>query len=149
MNLTSGHGSTSAGIGRGLGEDLGENGHGDDHGNANGESHEAPLLGPPPPPPPPPPMTHAEMMAEMLDARCESARALEMLAHAIGGFTRGGPCGNGGNRGGAHGPERPFSYQNFLGTHPPMFTPTAEPLETKHWLHILEQEFQLLNVMDE
>ena len=65
---------------RGLGEDQGENGRGEDNGNVNGESHEAPLLGPPPPPPPLPPMTHAKMMAEMLAARRESARALEMLA---------------------------------------------------------------------
>ena len=80
MNLRSGRGSTSAGMGRGLGEDHGKNGRGDDHGNANGESHEAPFLGPPPPPPPPPPMTDAEMMAEMLAAHRKSARALEMLA---------------------------------------------------------------------
>ena len=132
MNLRSGHGSTSAGTGRGLGEDQGENGRGDDHGNANGESHEAPLLGPPPPPPPPSSVTHAEMMAEMLAAHRESARALEMLAQAIGGFARGGPSGNGGNRGGAHGPKRPYSYQDFLGTHPPMFTPTAKPLDVEH-----------------
>ena len=80
MNLRSGHGSTSARMGRGLGEDQGENGRGDDHGNANEESHEAPFLGPPPPPPPTPLMTHAKMMAEMLAARHELACALEMLA---------------------------------------------------------------------
>ena len=110
MNLRSGHGRTSAGIGRGLGEDQGKNGHGDHHGNANRESHEALFLGPPLPPPPPPPMTHAEMMAEMLAAHRESAHALEMLAQAIGGFACGGPDGNVRNRGGARGPERPCSY---------------------------------------
>ena len=120
-------------MGRGLGEDQGKNGRGDDNGNANGESHEAPLLGlPPPPPPPPPQKTHVEMMAKMLAARRESARALEMLAQAIGGFARGGPDGNGGNGGGARGPERPYSYQDFLGTHPPTFMPTAEPLDVEH-----------------
>ena len=77
MNLRSGRGSTSARMGRGLCEGQGESGRGNE--NVNGESHEAPLLAPPPPPPPPP-MTHVEMMAEMLAARCESARALEMLA---------------------------------------------------------------------
>ena len=119
MNLRSGRGSTSAGIGRGLGKDQGKNGRGDDHGNANGESHEAPFLGPPPPPPPPPPMTHADMMAEMLATSRELACALEMLVQAICGFVRGGPSGNGGNGGGAHGPKRPCSYQDFLGTpHP-------------------------------
>ena len=131
MNLRSGCGSTSAGTSHGLGEDQGKNGHGDDYGNANGESHEAPLLGPPPLPPPPPPMTHAEMMAEILVAHRESARALEMLAQAIGGFARGVLGGNGGNGGGAHDLERPCSYQDFLGTHPPTFTPTAKPLDVE------------------
>ena len=67
MNLRSGRGSTSAGA------DLGDNGRGEGIDNTNGESHEAPLLAPPPPPPS---MTHAEMLV----ARRESARALEMLA---------------------------------------------------------------------
>jgi hypothetical protein len=49
-------------------------------------------------------------MAEVLVARRETARALEMMAYAIGGLTRGGPGGNGGNGGGAHGLERPYSY---------------------------------------
>ena len=75
MNLRSGHGSTSVGMGRGLGEDQGENSRGEDNGHTNGDSHEAPLLAPPPPPPPPP-MTHVEMLA----ARRESTCALEMLA---------------------------------------------------------------------
>ena len=73
MNLRSGRGSTSAGA------NLGDNGRGEGIGNTNGESHEAPLLAPPSPPPPPP-ITHAEMIAEMLAAWRESARALEMLA---------------------------------------------------------------------
>ena len=123
-------------MGRGLGEDLGENGRGDDHVNANGESH-----GPSPPPPPPPSMTHTEMMAEMLAARCESARALEMMEQAIGGFARGGPSGNGGNGGSACGLERPCSYPDFLETHLPTFTPTVEPLNMEYWLRILEQKF--------
>ena len=33
--------------------------------------------------------------------------------------------------------------------HPPMFTLTAEPLDTEHWLHILELKFQLLTVTEE
>ena len=72
-----------------------------------------------------------------------------MLAQAIGAFARGGPGGNGENGGGAYGPERPYSYQDFLGTHPSTFTPIAEPLDAEHWLRILEQKFQLLNVTDE
>jgi len=77
-------------------------------------------------------MTHAKMRAEMLAARHESARALEILAQTIGGFAHGGPGGNGRNGGGAHGPERPYSYKDFLGTHPPTFMPTAKPLDVKH-----------------
>ena len=103
MNLRSGRGSTSAGA------DQGDNGRGEDIGNTNGDSHEAPLLAPPPPPPPPL-MTHAEMMAEMLAARHESAHALEMLAQAIGGFAHGGPSGNSGNRGGSRAPVESCSY---------------------------------------
>ena len=124
MNLRSSPGSTSAGV------DQGDNGSGEDNDNTNGDSHEAPLMAPPPPPPPP--MTHAEMMAEMLAARCESAYALEMLAQAIGGFARGGHGGNGGNRGGVRGPKGPCSYQDFLKMHPPTFTLTTEPLDAEH-----------------
>ena len=101
MNLRSGRGSTSAGA------DPGDNGRGEDIGNTNGDIHEAPLLAPSPLPPP---MTHAEMMAKMMAAWRVSARALEMLAQAIGGFAHGGHGGNGGNGGGAHGPEGPCSY---------------------------------------
>ena len=108
MNLRSRRGSTSAGAGHGLDEGQGESVRANEHGN--GESHEAPLLAPPPPPPPPPPMTHAEMMVEMMAARRESARAMELLAQAIDGFTRGGHGGNGGNGGGARGPVGPCSY---------------------------------------
>ena len=85
--------------------DSGDNDRSEGIGNTNGESHEAPLLAPPLPSPPT--MTHAEMMAEMLAARCESAYALEMLAQAIGGFACGGHGGNGGNGGGSRGPKGP------------------------------------------
>jgi hypothetical protein len=30
-----------------------------------------------------------------------------------------------------------------------MFTPTAEPLDTEHWLRVLQQKFLLLTVTDE
>ena len=144
MNLRSGHGSTSAGAGHGLGEGQGESGQANEHG---GESHEAPLLAPPPPSPPP--MTHVEMMVELMAARRESARAMELMAQAVAGFARGGHGGNGGNGGGAHRPEGPSSYQDFLKTQPPNFTLIDEPLDAEHWLRILEQKLLLLNVADE
>jgi hypothetical protein len=71
------------------------------------------------------------------------------MAQAVGGLARGGPGGNGRNGGGARGLERPYSYQDFLKTNPPTFTPTAEPLDAEHWLRVLEQKFLLLTVTDE
>ena len=96
----------------------------------NGESHGAPVLAPPPPSLPP--MTHAEMMVELLVAHQESARAMDIMAQAVVGLARGGPGGNGGNGGGARYPEEPSSYQDFLKTHPPTFTPSDEPLDAEH-----------------
>ena len=109
MNLRSRRGSSSAGAAHGLGEGQGESGWAHE---PNGESHGAPLLAPHPfpSPPPPPPMTHAEMMVELMAARRELARAMELMAQAVAGFVRGGHGGNGGNGGGAHSPEGPYSY---------------------------------------
>jgi hypothetical protein len=98
MNLRSGrgaagsvHGSTSAGAGRD------PEGRDPENGRENvGESHDAPCLAPLPPPPPPL-MTQAEMMAELLASRRETARALELMAQAVGGLAHGGPGGNGGD----------------------------------------------------
>jgi hypothetical protein len=94
-------------------------------------------------------MSPAEMMAEMLATRQETARVLQMMAQALGGFARGGHGGNGRNGGAARGLERPYSYQDFLKTNPPTFTPTMEPLDAEHWLRVLEQKFLLLTVTDE
>ena len=93
MNLRSRHGSTSAGAAHDLGEGQGESDRANEHGN--GESQEAPLLPPHPFSPPPLPMTHAEMMAELMATRRESARAMELMAQAIASFARGGHGGNG------------------------------------------------------
>ena len=87
-------------------------------------------------------------MAELMAARRKSARAMELMAQAIAGFAHGGHGGNGGNGDGACHPDGPSSYQDFLKTHPPTFTPTDEPLDAEHWLRILEQKFLLLNVTD-
>jgi len=94
-------------------------------------------------------MTHAEMKVELLAARRESARAMEIMAQAVASFARGGHEGNGGNGGGARRPDGPSSYQDFLKTHPPTFTPIDEPQDAEHWPRILEQKFLLLEVADE
>ena len=94
-------------------------------------------------------MTHAKMLAELLATRRESARAMDIMAQAVAGLAHGGHGGNGGNGGGAHHPEGPSSYQDFLKTHPPTFTPSDEPLEAEHWLCTLDQKFWLLGVTDE
>jgi len=103
MNLRSRRGSTSSGAAH---EGQGDSGRAIERGNGGGQ--EVPPLAPHPFPPPP--MTHAEMMAELLAARRESARAMEIMAQAIAGFARGGHGGNGGNEGGARRPEGPSSY---------------------------------------
>ena len=114
MNLRSGRGSTSSGAAN---EGQGDSGRAFECGIGGGQ--EAPPLVPHPflPPPPPQPMTLAEIMAELLAARRESAaarqetaRAMEIMAQAVAGLARGGPGGNGGNGGGARRPEGPSSY---------------------------------------
>ena len=106
MNLRSRCGSTSAGAAHGLGESQAESCHAHEY---NGLSHRAPLLAPPSRPPLPP-MTHVEMMAELIAAHRELARAMELMAQAIAGFAHDGHRGNGGNGGGARHPEGPSSY---------------------------------------
>ena len=74
---------------------------------------------------------------------------MEIMAQAIAGLARGGLGGNDGNGGGARRPEGQSSYQDFLKTHPPTFTPSDDPLEAEHWLRTLEQKFRLLGVANE
>ena len=134
MNLRSRRGSTNSGAAN---EVRGDSARAFERGNEG--AREVPPLVPQPFPPPPPPLSAAEVMVELLAARQESAaacqetaRAMEIMAQAIAGLARGGPRGNGGNGGGAHHPEGQSSYQDFLKTHLPTFTPLDEPLEVEH-----------------
>ena len=136
MNLRSGRGSTSSRVAH---EGQGDSDRAVERDSRGGQ--EVPPLVPHPflPPPPPPPMTPTEIMAELLAAHRESAaarqeiaRAMDIMAQAVAGLARGGHGGNGGNRGGARRPEGQSSYQDFLKTHPPTFTPSDEPLEAEH-----------------
>jgi hypothetical protein len=36
------------------------------------------------------------------------------------------------------------TYSDFATTHPPLFTEAGEPLETDHWLRVMESKFGLL-----
>ena len=80
MNLRSRRGSTSSGAAH---EGHGDSGRAIEHGNGGGQ--EVPPLAPHPfpPPPPPPSMTPAEIMAELLAARWESAAARQETARAM------------------------------------------------------------------
>ena len=114
MNPRSGRRSTSSGAAN---EGQGDSARAFERGNGGGQ--EVPPLVPHPflPPPPPPPMTPTEIMAELLAAHRESAaarqeiaRAIEIMAQAIVGLTRGGHGGHGGNEGGARHPRGQSSY---------------------------------------
>ena len=137
MNPRSGRGSTSSGAAN---EGQGDSARAFKRGN--GGAQEVPPLVPHPfpPLPPPPPLSATEVMVELLAAhresaaaRQETARALEVMAQAVAGLARGGLGGNGGNGGGAHRPEGQSSYQDFLKTHPPTFTPSDDPLFRRNY----------------
>jgi hypothetical protein len=38
----------------------------------------------------------------------------------------------------------PTTYNDFVVTHPPLFTKAGEPLEADHWLRVMESKFGLL-----
>jgi hypothetical protein len=38
----------------------------------------------------------------------------------------------------------PTAYNDFVATHPPLFTEAGEPLEADHWLRVMESKFGLL-----
>ena len=79
MNLRSGHGSTNSRVTQ---EGQGDSGQAIEHDSGGGQ--EVPPLAPHPFPPLPPPslMTPAEMMAELMATRRETARAMDIMAQA-------------------------------------------------------------------
>ena len=36
------------------------------------------------------------------------------------------------------------TYQDFFSTHPPLFTPTEDPLDADTWIRVMESKFALL-----
>jgi hypothetical protein len=84
---------------------------------------------------PPPPSSLAQAIASILESRDEQTELLQQL---VANSTRGGN--------GARNPPAPAptTYSDFATTHPPLFTDAGEPLETDHWLRVMESKFRLL-----
>ena len=88
---------------------------------------EASGSGAPPPPPPPP------GFAEILAAQTELLRQLVQ--------------GQQQQRGGRHDHQpQSATYTDFLGTQPPLFNRTEEPLDADAWLRTIESKFSILTV---
>jgi hypothetical protein len=82
---------------------------------------------------PPPPLSLAQAIASILESRDEQT---ELLRQLVANSTRGGN--------GAWNAPAPTTYSDFATTHPPLFTEAREPLETDHWLRVMEFKFRLL-----
>jgi hypothetical protein len=85
---------------------------------------------------PPPPPSLAQAIASILESRDEQTELLQQL---IANSTRGG---NGARNAPA---PAPTIYSDFAATHPPLFTEAGEPLETDHWIRVMESKFRLLH----
>ena len=84
-------------------------------------------------PPPPPPPHPAPTMEAILAAQTELLRQLvqrQQPPHPHGGHN-------------VHPPQF-ASYQDFLGTQPPLFHKTEEPLDADAWIRTIESKFSLL-----
>jgi hypothetical protein len=84
---------------------------------------------------PPPPPSLAQAIASILESRDEQT---ELLWQLVANYT----CGGNGARNAPA--SAPTTYNDFVTTHPPLFTEAGEPLETDHWLRIMESKFGLL-----
>jgi hypothetical protein len=84
---------------------------------------------------PPPPPSLAQAIASIIESRDEQT---ELLRQLVANSTRGG---NGARNAPAL---APTTYNDFAGTHPPLFTEAGEPLEADHWLRVMESKFGLL-----
>jgi hypothetical protein len=85
---------------------------------------------------PPPPPSLAQAIASILESRDEQTELLQQL---IANSTRGG---NGARNAPA---PAPTIYSDFAATHPPLFTEAVEPLETDHWIRVMQSKFRLLH----
>jgi len=83
--------------------------------------------------PPPPPQTLAEVVAQQ-------TQILQMLAQNQ--MNQQQPQGR-------HGQPQMASYNDFAGTHPPIFSKAEDPLEADSWLRLMESKFELLVCTEE
>jgi hypothetical protein len=83
--------------------------------------------------PPPPSLTQA--IASILESWDEQT---ELLHQLVANSARGG-------NGARNAPSPALTtYGDFAATHPPLFTEVGEPIETDHWLRVMESKFGLL-----
>ena len=83
--------------------------------------------------PPPPPQTLAEVLAQ-------ETQILQMLAQNQ--MQQQQPQGR-------QGQPQMASYSDFVGTQPPIFAKTNDPLEADSWLRLMESKFKLLTCTEE
>jgi hypothetical protein len=83
----------------------------------------------------PPPPSLAQEIASILESRDEQT---ELLHQLMANSTHGG---NGARNASA---PAPTTYNDFVATHPPLFTEAGELLEADHWLRVMESKFGLL-----
>jgi hypothetical protein len=84
---------------------------------------------------PPPPPSLAQAITLILEFCDEQTKLMwQLVANST--------CGGNGAR---NAPDpAPTTYSDFVVTHPLLFTEAGEPLETDHWLQVMESKFKLL-----
>jgi hypothetical protein len=88
---------------------------------------------------PPPPPSLAQAIASILESRDEQT---ELLRQLVANSTHGG---NGARNALTPTPApAPTTYNDFVATHPSLYTEAGEPLEVDHWLRMMEYKFMLL-----
>jgi hypothetical protein len=92
--------------------------------------HRGTFLPPVPPPSPPMPLVSLEQLLASHNAIMQRLAAIDKRQ---AGQTQ------------QHQQPQESSYFNFLGTQPPLFTKTIDPLEANHWLRMTEAKFGLLH----
>src|SRR6266542_261570 len=84
--------------------------------------------------PPPPPQTLAEVVAQQ-------TQILHMLAQNQMNQQQ--------QHQGRQAPPQTASYNDFAGTHPPIFAKADDPLEADSWIRLMESKFELITYTEE